>query len=139
MWAERFDRTRAEAFLLQDELASSVTAAVTGAPPNFKMRQRSGSFEAYGRFVRGRALVPARTVARSSALRALAIDADNGRHAIGSAIDLVLWLPRFWKARSELGDLAGMGARECQDIGLTGCDIERVLTPPNPWRKRVAM
>jgi len=51
-------------------------------------------------------------------------------------VDVLLWLPRFWKARSELGDLAGMSMRECQDVALTGCDIECFLTPPNPWRKR---
>jgi hypothetical protein len=59
-----------------------------------------------------------------------------GRYALAVVVDVLLWLPRFWKARSELGDLAGMGMRECQDIGFTGCDIERFLTPPNPLRKR---
>ena len=51
--------------------------------------------------------------------------------AMGMLLDVVLWLPRFWIARSELGNLAIMTERDCQDIGLTGCEIERYLTQPN--------
>jgi hypothetical protein len=53
------------------------------------------------------------------------------RSAIGILLDAVLWLPRFWIARSELGNLAIMTERDCHDIGLTGCEIERYLTHRN--------
>lgn len=42
----------------------------------------------------------------------------------------LLWLPRFWKARSELACLAAMSECERRDIGLTGCDIENAFTWP---------
>jgi uncharacterized protein YjiS (DUF1127 family) len=61
------------------------------------------------------------------------------RSAIGIAIDVVLWLPRFWKARSELGDLAAMTERDCRDIGLTGCEIECYLTPHNRLQRRAPL
>src|SRR5215510_2282380 len=51
--------------------------------------------------------------------------------AIGILLDGALWLPRFWIARSELGNLAIMTERDCQDVGLTGCEIERYLTHRN--------
>jgi hypothetical protein len=51
--------------------------------------------------------------------------------AITTLLDGALWLPRFWIARSELGNLAIMTERDCQDVGLTGCEIERYLTHRN--------
>ncbi|MGX5850223.1 hypothetical protein ACWGTO_24385 [Mesorhizobium sp. PL10] len=42
----------------------------------------------------------------------------------------LLWLPRFWKARSELSGLAAMSECERRDIGLTGCDIGNALALP---------
>ena len=51
--------------------------------------------------------------------------------AIMILLDAALWLPRFWIARSELSNLAIMTERDCHDIGLTGCDIERYLTHRN--------
>jgi len=50
------------------------------------------------------------------------------RSAMSILLDAALWLPRFWIARSELGNLAIMTERDRQDIGLTGCEIERYLT-----------
>jgi hypothetical protein len=52
------------------------------------------------------------------------------RSAMGILLDAALWLPRFWIARSELGNLAIMTERDCRDIGLNGCEIERYLTHP---------
>ena len=49
-------------------------------------------------------------------------------------LDAALWLPRFWIARSELGNLAAMTERDCQDIGLSGCEIEGYLTQRNRRR-----
>ena len=48
--------------------------------------------------------------------------------------DAALWLPRFWIARSELGNLAAMTERDCRDIGLGGCEIEGYLTQRNRLR-----
>ena len=42
----------------------------------------------------------------------------------------LLWLPRFWKARSDLTLLAAMSECERRDIGLTACDIENALALP---------
>jgi hypothetical protein len=42
----------------------------------------------------------------------------------------LLWLPRFWKARSQLAFLAAMSECERRDIGLTGCDVENALALP---------
>ncbi|RWC34237.1 hypothetical protein [Mesorhizobium sp.] len=42
----------------------------------------------------------------------------------------LLWLPRFWKARSDLAGLAAMSECERRDIGLTAYDIENALTLP---------
>jgi hypothetical protein len=58
--------------------------------------------------------------------------------AIGILLDAALWLPRFWIARSKLGNLAIMTERDCQDIGLTGCEIEGYLTHRNRLRRRGA-
>jgi len=53
------------------------------------------------------------------------------RSALEIVLDALLWLPRFWIARSELGNLGTMTELDCRDIGLTGCEIERWLTPRN--------
>ncbi|TPL00368.1 MULTISPECIES: hypothetical protein [unclassified Mesorhizobium] len=42
----------------------------------------------------------------------------------------LLWLPRFWKARSQLACLAAMSECERRDIGLTGCDVENAFALP---------
>ncbi len=42
----------------------------------------------------------------------------------------LLWLPRFWKARSDLACLAAMSECERRDIGLTAYDIENALALP---------
>ena len=52
----------------------------------------------------------------------------TARSAIGFLVDVALWLPRFWAARSELGNLTIMTELGCRDIGLTNCEIERYLT-----------
>ncbi|TRC93631.1 hypothetical protein FJV76_03655 [Mesorhizobium sp. WSM4303] len=61
----------------------------------------------------------------------------NGRRASLSLFRLyeaakwtLLWLPRFWKARSELSGLAAMSECERRDIGVTAFDIENALTLP---------
>lgn len=58
------------------------------------------------------------------------------RSAIGTLLDAALWLPRFWVARSELGNLAAMTERDRQDIGLTNCEIERILTRRNRLHRK---
>ena len=56
------------------------------------------------------------------------------RSVMLALLDAALWLPRFWIARSELGNLAAMTERDCQDIGLGGCEIEGHLTQRNRLR-----
>lgn len=51
--------------------------------------------------------------------------------ATGTLIDAALWLPRFWVARNQLRYIAAMTERDRQDIGLTGCEIENILTHRN--------
>jgi hypothetical protein len=60
------------------------------------------------------------------------------RSAMEILLDALLWLPRFWMARSALCSLQGMTELECRDIGLTGCEIERCLTPRNRLQRRAA-
>lgn len=57
------------------------------------------------------------------------------RSALGILLDAMLWLPRFWMARRELGNLAIMTELDCRDIGLTGCEIERWLTQRNRFQR----
>ncbi|RVC74277.1 MAG: hypothetical protein EOS58_18070 [Mesorhizobium sp.] len=47
-----------------------------------------------------------------------------------AAVSALLWLPRFWKARSELAALAAMSECERRDIGLTAFDVANALTLP---------
>jgi uncharacterized protein YjiS (DUF1127 family) len=47
-----------------------------------------------------------------------------------AATSALLWLPRFWKARGELAQLAAMSECERRDIGLTAFDVENALTLP---------
>ncbi|RWB66650.1 MAG: hypothetical protein EOQ50_31990 [Mesorhizobium sp.] len=42
----------------------------------------------------------------------------------------LLWLPRFWRARSDLAALAAMSECERRDIGLTAFDIENAIALP---------
>ena len=65
-------------------------------------------------------------------------EAGHGRHPsfslffrlYATAKWTLLWLPRFWKARSQLACLAAMSECERRDIGLTGCDIEYAFALP---------
>jgi hypothetical protein len=66
------------------------------------------------------------------------IGADYSRRASSSRLvklcatakSALLWLPRFWKARSDLAGLAAMSECERRDIGLTVFDVENALTLP---------
>lgn len=67
------------------------------------------------------------------------IGAETGyrRHALVSLFRMyeavkwtLLWLPRFWKARSQLACLAAMSECERRDIGLTSCDLENAFALP---------
>ena len=65
-------------------------------------------------------------------------EAGHGRHPsfslffrlYATAKWTLLWLPRFWKARGELAQLAAMSECERRDIGLTAFDVENALTLP---------
>ena len=67
------------------------------------------------------------------------IGAETGyrQHASSSLFRLyaaakwtLLWLPRFWKVRSQLAGLAAMSECERRDIGLTGFDVENAFALP---------
>ena len=49
---------------------------------------------------------------------------------LATVTSALLWLPRFWKARSDLAALAAMSECERRDIGLTAFDIENALVLP---------
>lgn len=64
-------------------------------------------------------------------------ETDRRRHASFSLFRMyeavkwtLLWLPRFWKARSQLAYLAAMSECERRDIGLTSCDVENAFALP---------
>jgi hypothetical protein len=68
----------------------------------------------------------------------IGLAADRRSHAsssrlfrlLAAATSALLWLPRFWKARSDLAALAGMSECERRDIGVTCFDIENMLALP---------
>ncbi|MDX8512518.1 hypothetical protein [Mesorhizobium captivum] len=49
---------------------------------------------------------------------------------LAAATSALLWLPRFWRVRSDLAALAAMSECERRDIGLTAFDIENALALP---------
>ena len=49
---------------------------------------------------------------------------------LAAVTSALLWLPRFWKTRSDLAALAAMSECERRDIGLTAFDVENALALP---------
>lgn len=49
---------------------------------------------------------------------------------LAALFSALMWLPRFWKARSGLAALAAMSECERRDIGLTAFDVENALALP---------
>ena len=112
VWGDRFDRDLADVFALQDEISTSIVAALSKALPGTSRvnRRRTMNLDAFDLFVRGKA-----QIAQASE------STKTGRSLLMDAIRLEP-LSRFeaWlDDRRERRTLYGMDERSLADIGIS--------------------
>jgi TolB-like protein/Flp pilus assembly protein TadD len=140
-WSEKFERSAADVFAVQDEIAGTVAALLRGAEPNARerraLRRQPTAIETYECFLRGRQRMhtwrqPDMDEARQLYLRAIALDAEYAPAWAGLAM-LHALLYEWWGSNEADLEQADRASRVAMELApeLSDAHLARAYTLSN--------
>jgi non-specific serine/threonine protein kinase len=123
LWSERFDRTVADVFAIQDEISEQVATALRGIlTPREKdaLRLPEGAIDAYEYYLRGRQLFNRQgraTIEQAKTMFERAVELDSGYAPAWAMIAVVdCWIVEWWGGGPEVLQSADRASRRALEI-----------------------